>query len=678
MAVYKCKNCGEDVVIKNGEMSAKCAYCGYVLNVPGKNGVADGSVSSGDKKDPSNAIAGEDPILRRAFLFLEDGKWEEADEYCERMLDQDPENAHAYLGKLMADMKAAKPEYLASSLQPLETNDNYRKIIRFGDEELVKKVTEYNKAVVTRIGSMNGSYYGAPVKPSAPNSGTVAAAAGDSADKMRLFGKIASMALAALLLLFLLVPTVWAGVMHLSLLNVDIVFSDMVDIFMTIAAVAAFIAILMFLAYVILQLMQLKSEEETPLLKAVRLIFYCVCAITVIFLFIAVKDMDGRLGGAGAIQLESAWYFAAVLCIVGLILSLKSALLNNKTALIVLAVLIGVCLILFFIFCLGTFSAANDAASAANDIRNGIISDITSQLPDMNAGNGYNNSGNGGNGSSGGNGGGNGGGNVNNGTVSVGDYTGKQYNDLISALSVDNLMLGTVTYVPSDKPYGTVISQYPSAFSYVAAGTTVNVTISDGSLSVVYTVGGTVTLGSYEQDNNYNNGKEPIEWIVLSINKGSALLVSKYGLDSRPYNSYGGSTTWEQSSLREWMNGTFLNTAFNASEQAKIESRKMPAYKNPQYSTNPGKDTYDKVFTLSIDAAKKYFNSDSARKCKPTDYALANGASTSGAYCWWWLRPPGYDSYLATCIDCNGSIYYNGYDVSYGDLCVRPAIWVTI
>ena len=49
----------------------------------------------------TSAMPNIEPLLKRAFMFLEDGDWESADEYCERVLDQDPENAMAYLGKLM-------------------------------------------------------------------------------------------------------------------------------------------------------------------------------------------------------------------------------------------------------------------------------------------------------------------------------------------------------------------------------------------------------------------------------------------------------------------------------------------------------------------------------------------------------------------------------------------------
>ena len=45
------------------------------------------------------------PLLKRAFMFLEDSDWNSANEYCEKVLDIDPECAEAYLGKLMAELK---------------------------------------------------------------------------------------------------------------------------------------------------------------------------------------------------------------------------------------------------------------------------------------------------------------------------------------------------------------------------------------------------------------------------------------------------------------------------------------------------------------------------------------------------------------------------------------------
>ncbi len=74
--------------------------------------------------------------LKRAFIFLEDGNWNAADEYCEKVLDIDPENARAYLGKLMAELQARQQEDLSEQENLFDNSINYQKAIRFGDETL--------------------------------------------------------------------------------------------------------------------------------------------------------------------------------------------------------------------------------------------------------------------------------------------------------------------------------------------------------------------------------------------------------------------------------------------------------------------------------------------------------------------------------------------------------------
>ena len=80
-------------------------------------------------------------LLKRAFMFLEDGDWNAADEYCEKVLDADPECAKAYLGKLMAEQKVKKQDYLESVSAALEENSYYQKAVRFADDELAKTLT---------------------------------------------------------------------------------------------------------------------------------------------------------------------------------------------------------------------------------------------------------------------------------------------------------------------------------------------------------------------------------------------------------------------------------------------------------------------------------------------------------------------------------------------------------
>ena len=84
-----------------------------------------------------------DPLLKRVSLFLEDGDWKSANEYCEKVLDMDPENSYAYLGKLMADLKVKKQEALEACEKPFDNCKNYQKAIRFGDEKLKTILESY-------------------------------------------------------------------------------------------------------------------------------------------------------------------------------------------------------------------------------------------------------------------------------------------------------------------------------------------------------------------------------------------------------------------------------------------------------------------------------------------------------------------------------------------------------
>lgn len=192
--------------------------------------------------------------------------------------------------------------------------------------------------------------------------------------------------------------------------------------------------------------------------------------------------------------------------------------------------------------------------------------------------------------------------------------------------------------------------------------------------------GDTVFLGTYEQDNNTSNGKEDIAWLVLEVKDGKALVVSKYALDCKQYNTSNTDVTWETCTLRKWLNNDFINAAFSSYEKAMIPTVTVSADKNPDYSANPGNATQDQVFLLSITEANKYFNSTGARQCEPTDYAVANGAweSDSGNFCWWWLRSPGVTQDSAAYVYSGGDVIESGNAVDIGTSAVRPAMWISI
>ncbi|MDO4484473.1 MAG: DUF6273 domain-containing protein [Clostridia bacterium] len=204
--------------------------------------------------------------------------------------------------------------------------------------------------------------------------------------------------------------------------------------------------------------------------------------------------------------------------------------------------------------------------------------------------------------------------------------------------------------------------------------------------------GMTVQFGRYEQDANEANGPEVIEWQVLEVKGGKALVISKYGLDAQPYNTSGTVVTWENCTLRTWLNNDFLNKAFTHAEQAAIELTNVDNSKKQGYdkwTTNGGNNTLDKVFLLSYAEANKYFgvtreNSNNTKsRVHPTDYAVKQGAYASSSETsegakagWWWLRLPGSSQGYAAYVSADGSLRDSG--VSRGSGCIRPAFWVNL
>ena len=83
-----------------------------------------------------------EPLLERAFMFLEDGDWNSTNEYCEKVLDIDPKCARAYLGKLMAELRVNTEDALCNCSKPFDDYDNYAKVMRFADASLQTKLKQ--------------------------------------------------------------------------------------------------------------------------------------------------------------------------------------------------------------------------------------------------------------------------------------------------------------------------------------------------------------------------------------------------------------------------------------------------------------------------------------------------------------------------------------------------------
>ncbi len=222
----------------------------------------------------------------------------------------------------------------------------------------------------------------------------------------------------------------------------------------------------------------------------------------------------------------------------------------------------------------------------------------------------------------------------------------------------------------------------PAPVSYAASASK----IGGSSVPSVLSVGQTFKMGRYEQDNNLNNGPEPIEWQVLTIKNDQALVISRYGLEVITHKTMTESTTWDTSSYRAWLNGDFYNSSFSDAEKSRVLMVTNENMSNPVTGIKGGNRTQDRIFLLAVDEAEYYFRTKEDRKTGPTAYANANsitlyhktGTST------WMLRTPGFNAGLKTLVYGDGTVDYYGSPCDAIEGCektfflLRPAFWLRI
>lgn len=545
-----------------------------------------------------------DPLLERAFMFLEDGDWGEANEYCEKVLDQDPKNARAYLGKLMAECRACRMEDLQNCRQPFDGNGNYNKILRFAEPKLIETLKGYiahinernenarltgiyNRAVsaMNEANSENGYKAAAEIFKTVPgfkDADSLVEKCLDNAETCRK-------------------DALYNSARSQMSQNTISSYESAIRMFESIPgwkdADEQIYACKK-------KIEELKAKQEAERLEAERKAE-------------AERLERERKAEEHRIAVEKRKKKAKKVFAIGTPI---------------------VCACIAFVLVLIAVIIPNQKYNQAMEL------------------------------------------------ISSGDY------DSAYALLEE---IGDKETIASNK-YDRAI-KYIDSGDYKAAYMLLDgLSYRDSAEKLKSAkqaqiknakVGDIVYFGTYEQDNDTSNGKENIEWRVLAKENNRVLVISDKALDRQPYNSsYTEEVTWENCSLRKWLNGTFLNKAFSTEEQAQIQNTTVSADNNPQYSTNPGNATTDKVFLLSINEVEKYFNSDEARKCAPTAYAKAQGASTSdtcktpsgAATCWWWLRSPGDDQSSAAYVYFGGNVFELGNYVFSGLNAVRPAMWISI
>ncbi len=184
-------------------------------------------------------------------------------------------------------------------------------------------------------------------------------------------------------------------------------------------------------------------------------------------------------------------------------------------------------------------------------------------------------------------------------------------------------------------------------------------------------VGDTIRFGKYAQT-SLGRDRTPIEWKVLAIKNGKALLLSKFILDFKQFNNKRTLVEWENCSLRKWINGSFFNRALDDSEKALIESAQKERQTNKD-------DQKDKFFLLSYDDVqnRRYgfvakIGSDSTRRAQGTEYALAICPDSNVFTSWWILT----DKKRAGRVDENGGLYSGTRETCYHG--IRPACWIDV
>ena len=192
-----------------------------------------------------------------------------------------------------------------------------------------------------------------------------------------------------------------------------------------------------------------------------------------------------------------------------------------------------------------------------------------------------------------------------------------------------------------------------------------------------YKMGEVIKFGNYPQDKD--GTEKPIKWIVMKNEGNQVLLLSKYVLDTKPYNKELEKVTWETSDIRQWLNNEFYTTAFNKAEKVKIQTSLIKNEDNSEHGTSGGNDTEDKVFLLSEKEAETLFSNDDERIAKATGYAEKSGVYVNEKKeSVWWLRSPGYSSSRAAEVSEYGWVDQDGPSVYCSDGGVRPALHLNL
>ena len=157
------------------------------------------------------------------------------------------------------------------------------------------------------------------------------------------------------------------------------------------------------------------------------------------------------------------------------------------------------------------------------------------------------------------------------------------------------------------------------------------------------------------------------KWILLDKQDGMALLTrnetirGKHSQDApvagEVYQPEAKKVTWENSSLRSYLNHDFIQKEFSVEEQKVIQVTGLGRADNPVYGTKGGKDTMDKVYIFSAEEIGKYAG------------IMKNKAKSLR------LRNPGISQDSTAYYSHLKEVVYYGFPVDQKGVYNRPVLW---
>ena len=204
----------------------------------------------------------------------------------------------------------------------------------------------------------------------------------------------------------------------------------------------------------------------------------------------------------------------------------------------------------------------------------------------------------------------------------------------------------------------------------------------------------------------------PYTWLVLYESEDKKLIITKEIIAQLPFQTDFGVryATWETSSIRQFLNGRFLQD-FAAKEKERIAETHVENSDNLWFSYHGsmgGGDTVDKIFLLSLEEVDRYFGNSGDYLNRrgwilhegllgrwmrldnnelsgggtrlSTRYDVGRVAVYDGKPSRWWLRSPGILPSFVASVWADGSVNVGGESfvstTGYRSQGVRPALWL--